>query len=109
MSAEQARRNVGVERLVGQEGIVAVNPEGISTLRQATPRPTMIVLHGGSAVDEQIAAAVRADVPHGHRREGLTLWRPVVHDRAQSSSARRITAGAFGFFDLTQSAVRPDR
>jgi len=29
MSAEQARRNVGVERLVGQEGIVAVYPEGI--------------------------------------------------------------------------------
>jgi hypothetical protein len=30
------------------------------------------------------------------------------HSRPQSSSASRVTAGAFGFFDLTQCGERPD-
>jgi hypothetical protein len=54
-----------------------------------------------------VAAAVRADVPHRHRREGLLL--PLDgHDRAQSSSVSRVTAGALGFFVFTQSRERPE-
>jgi hypothetical protein len=33
----------------------------------------------------------------------------VCHYRPQSSSASRFTAGASGFFDLSQSGERPER
>ena len=48
--------------------------------------------------------AMRPDVSHRHRLGGLL---PLLddHDRAQSSSASRVTAGASGFFALTQSRV----
>ena len=46
----------------------------------------------GDAVDEQVAAAVRADVAQRHRGEGLLLSLD-DHDRPQSSSASRVTAG----------------
>src|SRR5215468_6411061 len=58
------------------------------------------------AVDEQFAAAVRADMPHRYRREGLLLSR--LDHRSHSSSASRFTAGASGFLLLIQSGERPD-
>ena len=47
---------------------------------------------------------MRPDVSHRHRLGGLL---PLLddHDRAQSSSASRVTAGASGFFALTQSRI----
>src|ERR1700719_1036274 len=61
----------------------------------------------GDAVDEQVAAAVGAYVPQRHRGEGLLLALD-DHDRSQSSSANRVTAGAFGFFAFNQSRERPE-
>jgi hypothetical protein len=59
------------------------------------------------AVDEEVTAAVGADMTHCHRLEGLVL--PLDdHERPQSSSTRRVTAGALGFFSFTQSRERPD-
>ena len=52
------------------------------------------------AVDEQVAAAVGADMRHRHWLDDL--------DPPQSSSASRVTAGALGFFAFTQSRERPD-
>ena len=53
------------------------------------------------------AATARSDLAHCHRLEGLLL--PLDdHDRPQSSSASRVTAGALGFFAFTQSRERPD-
>jgi hypothetical protein len=55
----------------------------------------------------RIAAPVGADMLHRHRLEGLLL--PLDdHDRPQSSSANRVTAGALGFLAFTQSRKRPD-
>src|SRR5947209_341351 len=49
--------------------------------------------------------------PYASRETAPTLscWRFGDHRPLQFSSASLVTAGAFGFFDLTQSAVRPER
>ena len=66
-----------------------------------------VVAPSRDAVDEQIAAAVGADMPRRHRGKGLLL--PLDdHDRPQSSSANRVTAGALRFLAFTQSRKRPD-
>ena len=50
-------------------------------------------------LDKQVTAAVGANMTHCHRREGLFL--PLDdHDRPQSSSASRVTAGRFGVLSL---------
>ena len=56
-------------------------------------------------MDEQVAAAVGADVPYRYLREGLL---PLTLGHPQSSSANRVTAGALGFFAFTQCGERPD-
>src|SRR6202040_772671 len=61
----------------------------------------------GDAVDEQLAAAVGAYVPQRHRGEGLLLALD-DHDRSQSSSANRVTAGTLGFLAFTQARERPE-
>ena len=61
------------------------------------------------AVDEQVGAAVGADMPQRHRVEGLLLLLD-DHDAPQFSSASRVTAGAFisrhkPSYSITSSAL----
>jgi hypothetical protein len=56
-----------------------------------------------AAIDEQIAAAVVANVAHGYGREYLGL----ADHPPQSSSASSFTAGACGFLVLTQCPDSP--
>jgi hypothetical protein len=58
-----------------------------------------------AAIDQQVSAAVGADMPESYRLERLAL---LAGHWLHSSSASRFTAGAFGFFDLIQCGDRPE-